>query len=571
MQDPEWTAWAQDKVGGYNGPDMGLRSFQDWWVGKLVDFAKATGAGGYSLDHWWIAYDNASSRYAQWNGCRRILETLRARLPGILIDGRQQYMNFGPWTWLAGSYPHPSLTDEQPESFAAFPDLHTDRVSANRQRFAAWTYRMMRFCPPEILPGFMTHQTERSDEQRVMRRDRFRPRDWDLLGWRFSVLSSIGTAPFNHVVDYLPARDPGEFRAFSEEDRRWFREWLDWTDGNADILRRIKPIIGPPMIGRADGTAAFAGGRGFIFLFNPNYRRINAELFLDGSIGLESGSRFYIEELYPERGRLVGQPQRGAWARGDRFSFPMRGNEAVVLEVRPAPDAARQPVLFNVRGSAALAGSRVALSGVEAEIGSGQEIMVQVPAGRPVASMTVNGEAVPFTGSGGLMTARIRFAGEPFTRSEPLWDYDPAFSGGTIKTTLRIPGRIFEQLRRRRQEWPVPYTEDDLLAPWLGSYRLLLYAHVAEPDESQAIRFRIDGTEAQVRSASNNIYGGNRRTYLGNYVDISGLKPDVEHLIEVTVPRLPAGRFQGLFIENVQPEFTSAIVSGRQPADGARR
>ena len=184
---------------------------------------KATGAGGYSFDHWWIAYDNASSKYAQWDGCRRILETLRQRIPEIVIDGRQQYMNFGPWTWLAGSYPHPSLTDEQPGSFVSFPDLHTDRVSANRQRFAAWTYRMQRFCPPEILPGFITHQTERHDAKKVMRRDRFRPRDWDVLGWKFSLLSSIGTAPFNHVVDYIPARDPDEFRAFSEADQRWFR------------------------------------------------------------------------------------------------------------------------------------------------------------------------------------------------------------------------------------------------------------------------------------------------------------------------------------------------------------
>ncbi len=36
--------------------------------------------------------------------------------------------------------------------------------------------------------------------------------------------------------------------------------------------------------------------------------------------------------------------------------------------------------------------------------------------------------------------------------------------------------------------------------------------------------------------------------------------PDVDHRIEVLVPDLPAGRLQSLFIENVQPEFTQAIV-----------
>ncbi len=560
LQDPEWTRWAGGKVGGYNGPDMGLRSFQDWWVGKLVDFARATGAGGYSFDHWWIAYDNASSRYSQWNGCRRILETLRLRLPGIVIDGRQQYMNFGPWTWLAGTYPHPSLTDEQPESFVSFPDLHTDRVSANRQRFAAWTYRVQRFCPPEILPGFMTHQTERSDAQGVMRRDRFRPRDWDLLGWKFSVLSSIGTAPFNHVVDYLPARDIEEFRAFPEEDKRWFRGWLDWTDRNASLLKRLKPIIGPPMIGRIDGTAACAGDAGYVFLFNPNYRELEAGFVLDGSIGLEKGERFILEELYPEAGRLLGRAQDGVWKMGDRVVLPVSGNEAVILAVRPAGAYGPGPLLFNVRGGAKLVGRTLALSGIEGEIGSERQVAVRLPAGQRIDALAVNGTALPFTRNGNLVTARVRFAGERFGKSQGLWTYDPSFTGGTVRASFRVPARILEQLRRRRQSWPVSYTEDDLLAPWLGSYRLLLYAHVAEPDDTKQVAITIDGVPARVLKAYNNIYGGSKRNFLGHYVDVSSLKPDKEHVVEANLPQLPPGRFQGLFFENVEPEYTSSIA-----------
>src|SRR5262249_45509437 len=197
-QDAEWTKWVQGKPGGYQGADTGLRSFQDWLIDQLVAFQKKTCVGGFSFDHWWIAHDKATtSKYAQWYGCRRILEELRRRLPDVVIDGRQQYHQFGGWTWLAGASPHPLGTDEQPQSFRAFPDLHTDRVSADRQRYVAWRYREEQFCPPEILPGFLTHQTTRSDAKNVMRRDRFRPRDWDYLGWRYSLLSSIATAPFN--------------------------------------------------------------------------------------------------------------------------------------------------------------------------------------------------------------------------------------------------------------------------------------------------------------------------------------------------------------------------------------
>jgi hypothetical protein len=471
-------------------------------------------------------------------------------------------MNFGPWTWLAGTYPHPSLTDEQPESFVSFPDLHTDRVSGDRQRFAAWTYRMQRFCPPEILPGFITHQTERSDAKKVMRRDRFRTRDWDGLGWKFSLLSSIGTAPYNHVVDYIPARDPDEFKAFSEEDKRWFRNWLDWTDDNMPTLSHVKPILGPPMIGRIDGTAACTGDHGFVFLFNPNYRKLGAEFSLDETIGLERGAQFILEELYPEKGLLHGNRQNGIWKLGEKVLLEMGGNQAVVLQIRPVESAvlAVQPLLFNARGKPTVAANRLALSYVDGEFGSEREMVVRIPGKSKIESTTVNGTPVSFQQVGNVVTTRVAFAGEAFSQSQPLWNYDAAFAGGTIKASFKVPQRIFDQLRKRQQAWPVPYTEDDLIATWLGSHRLLLFIQIAEPDDSKEVAITIDGKAIPALKAYNNIYGNNKRNFLGSYVDVTFLEPGKEHSIEVTVPPLPAGRFQGLFFENVEPEYTQAIA-----------
>ncbi len=278
-QNPEWTAWCGGKTGGYVGVDTGVRSFQDWFVDQLVAFQKRTGISGYCFDHWWIDYAptkegaNPSSKYAQWNGCRRILEELRRRIPDVVIDGRQQYQWWGPWTWLGGSYPHPTTTDEQPGSFENFPDLHFSRVSGNRQRWATWYYHMEQFTPWELVPGYMTHQTPRNDAKGQCVRDRaFHARDWDVLGWRYSVISSIGTAPFNHVVDLLPARDETEFKHFLPAEQQWLKGWMDWTDKNRATLKKLRPIIGPPVLGRVDGTAAIDGDHGFIFLFNPNYR-----------------------------------------------------------------------------------------------------------------------------------------------------------------------------------------------------------------------------------------------------------------------------------------------------------
>lgn len=562
-QDPAWMKWTENRTKGYNAVDTGVRSFQDWWVDELLAFMRKTGAAGFSFDHWWIANDGATSRYAQWFGCRRVLETLRRRAPEAVVDGRQQYQNFGPWTWLAGSYPHPTLTDEQPESFAAFPDLSTDRVSAARQRFAAWTYRVERFCPPEIMPGYITHQTERSDAAGVMRRDRFRPRDWDVLGWKYSLLSSIATAPFNHVLDCLPARDPDEFKAFSGEDQAFFRRWLDWTDGFAEYLRAIRPIIGPPMIGRADGTAAIREDRGFVFLFNPNHARVEAPFRLDASIGLVKGEAFAVRELYPEEGRLVADGDEPFWKSGDEVVVTMGGCEARVFEISPAPglEELKEPLVFNLTGQASWRANRLSLTDVTGETGTERDLLVVLPKGKRVPALTVNGVRTPYKKKGDILTAAIKFAGKPFGRAERVGVPPGSFAGGTYRGSFRVPARIFKQLDARKAKWPVPYTEDDLLAPWLGAHRLLLYVQVAEPDAKMNVVATLDGKPLELRKAYNSIYGHSpERTFLGWYADVSGVAPDADHALEVVLPGLPAGRFQGVFFENVEPEFTTTLV-----------
>ena len=273
--------------------NLGFRSLQDWLIETLVAFHDRLGLGGYSFDHAFLNIDG-TSRYAQWAGWRRVMEELRRRIPDIVIDGRQAYHLYGPWGWLAGSYPHPTFNDEQPESFVPFPDLHFDRVSADRERWTAYRYRNYEFAPSELVPGFITHQTSRGDDTGEMperKTDRgvmllpFRARDWDYLGWRYSLLSSIAVAGWNNVIDMIPARDLEEYKAFSEADRQWFRRWIDWTAANKEYLRRTRTILGQPAIGKVDGTSAIVGDRGFIFLFNPNGRRLDAEFSLDATIG----------------------------------------------------------------------------------------------------------------------------------------------------------------------------------------------------------------------------------------------------------------------------------------------
>jgi len=558
--------------------DTGLRSYQDWWIDMLIRFYKYTGIGGYSFDHWWMNYTDeaglVSSKYQQWFGTRRILEELRLRAPEMIVDGRQQYHGFGTWTWLAGTYPHPLMSDEQPGSFNAIPDLSTDRVTAGRQRWVAWRLMTRDFTPVEIRPGFITHQTQRGDAKEVMRRDKFRTRDWDFLGWKFNLISSVATAPFNHVVNYLPARDEQEFAAFTEADKQFFKDWMDFTDQNADYLKNIRPIIGQPMMGACDGTSAILDNRGFLFLFNPNYRRMTAEFKLDESIGITGSGAYLLTELFPVQGVHPGNPGAGFYAKGDAVSIPMDGVTTRVFKIDPADKTLAEPVLFNCPGNPNLVGDVLTLEEVSGLFGETVDLIVALPAGKTVGKLIVNGTDHPFSLSGQILTASVTFEGEDFRQAQQIGLYDSQFAGEYFEQAFAIPQRVFTQLESRKKIWPIEYTEDDLIAPWLDPSRLLLYVQIAEPymqkqvgDEmrkkpirANELKLELNGRPVVLNEAYNGVYPYVERTNLGFFADISGLAADTPHAVKLTLPKgLKPGQFQGIFVDHVENEYTTHL------------
>jgi len=568
MQNPEWTAWVgklkgSPKPGGYRGANTGLRSFQDWFVDQLAAFYKQAGVGGFAFDHWWIAYEKkevSTSKYAQWYGCRRILLKLRERCPDALVDGRQQYQWFGPWTWLGGSYPHPLATDEQPQSFRSFPDLHWSRGSADRQRYMGWWYRIKCFAPVEVMPGYMTHQTMRSDKKGVMRRDRYRVRDMDYLGWKYSVISSIATAPINHVVNYLPARDETEYKMFSQADKRWMRDWLDWTDKNLPTLRKLRPIIGQPMVGRCDGTAAIKDGKGFVFLFNPNYRQLDAEFTLDESIGLTGAKdkRFVLRQLYPDLGK--GSLKGGFPRYGQKVSLAMNGASALVLRLEPLADKIAEPMLSGRPGDASFDGAKLTLTNVVGQPGSKSDISVILPGDSKVSSLTVNGKPTAFKQSRDVVTASVAFAGPKFAKCRQVGEYDPGFKARTFKGSFSVPKRVFAQLAARKKAWPIPYNDAELDAAWTAPHRLLMFVNIADPKDAMEASMKIDGKAVELKKAYSSVYRSNpKNTFLGFYADLSDLKPDRKYTVSVELPQLEPGQFQGLFFDNVEPEHTATL------------
>jgi Concanavalin A-like lectin/glucanases superfamily len=99
-----------------------------------------------------------------------------------------------------------------------------------------------------------------------------------------------------------------------------------------------------------------------------------------------------------------------------------------------------------------------------------------------------------------------------------------------------------------------------LLATWLGSYRLLLFVNVANPSPTMSVSLQIDGQPVTLTPAYMTIYNvGANGSFVGWYADLSALASDVPHQFQLTLPALAAGQFQGLFLDNVEAQFTNSL------------
>ena len=481
---PSWIYNTTDYPGG--GPvvpraSLADVSFQDWLASTLVAFANATGSGGFAFDFTYFE-DPRVSQYTQWAGWRNILQALQTDEAGAAcggwchVDNRQQSHEWGPWMWaLGGTYAEPLASDENPETWPfSEADLHTDRLLANRQRRVAWEYANLDFAPGEVVPGFAFHQIERrpTRQQAAVCTDGrcgnfSRRQDWDAIGFRYSLLSSIGAGGgggLNTVLNALPARDASEYNAFPEQDAAWVRLWLDWADMRQEQLARVSavPLYGSPhsapTAGRLDAAwvpppeaVGTGDARGFLFIFNPTARELRAMLALDGGAlrGLDCGMWPLLELTHVDSSESPGVPPytRAVVRCGDLFELDVPPTTALVVGVCKwlPPRAAEGARLIGAPGNAVVAthaglglrlrrgggslggGSVVAhlkIEGASGVAGDGAELLVAVPAGSPVPLIAyINGAthpaAVVATAIGNTSAALVRgrWAGESFTRS----------------------------------------------------------------------------------------------------------------------------------------------------------
>jgi len=341
--------WLYDSPHREDG-DLGKRAsmaspkLQNYLIKTMNSFLNVTGGSGFAWDYGIQGDTRVANLYSEVRGWLRILGAPREANPGMVMDHRQIAHRFNAWYHLAGSYSEPIAGDENPESYGAeLASLSTDHILADNLRLTNYRYRLQ-LLPNDRVPGFMFHQTERhfdngtgddsagkpgdkidSDGNALWKADpfpdphtgnysgvtysnavmrqRWHVRDFDYLGYRYSVMSTIGTAGRNLVVANIPARDTEEYEKFPAEDIQWMRKWFDWADVHSAELRRTMPLLGYefPCLGRADGTVAVTNEAGFIFLYNPSPDEASATLRVDESLSLtDEGGSWLFSEIYPQ-------------------------------------------------------------------------------------------------------------------------------------------------------------------------------------------------------------------------------------------------------------------------------
>ena len=94
--------------------------------------------------------------------------------------------------------------------------------------------------------------------------------------------------------------------------------------------------------------------------------------------------------------------------------------------------------------------------------------------------------------------------------------------------------------------------------------RLLAYIFIAKPSDGWDVAATIDGAPLPVLRSYNSRGLVRPRRFLGHYLDLSAaaVTPDAQHTLQLRLPGdLPAGAFQGVFLENVETEYTALVES----------
>ena len=514
------------------------------------------------------------------------------------MDNRQTSHCWGAFNHISGSYTEPIGGDENPETYGSsggIPTLSTDAVLANNLRLVNFNYRARQLLPSVRVPGFMSHQTERqfADGQgpATQNYSALYRRDFDMHGFKYSMLSSIGTAGLNNVLAMLPARDTEEDTAFPVEMNAWIRRWLDWTDAEYLCLHNMQPLAaldrgvehgsGTPRLGFLDGTAAFRsdGQRGFLFLFNPGPRAVCATLHVDEGMGLPNsttGAYFLAHEIYPREESDGRTTPVGLWEHGSKVKVCVAPQDVSVLRVTAQSlDSLQLPLVLNLTHASISAAEPKSIS-VDGAVGlSGDERAVtMLTQSDIVASLTVNGRSVSLTETGDCAryrslgasitctTAQVKMSGDATLRARAEATVMPppsGYNGSWFNSTIIVTSAMLAQLDKQQAGFPVQWTKEDMDATWLGN-RLKLFAFITNPDLNKTRpRLWVNSSEVTMVAAYNSRHPVDQSVLLGWFFDATHLATGT-HQASLLMPPLNGSQFVGLFWNGLSDALTDTLA-----------
>ncbi|CAF0855198.1 unnamed protein product [Adineta steineri] len=536
--------------------------FQQYFLQLLIDFAQVTGTiyiifflqtlilisigiGGYAWDYNFF-YDMHHTEYSQWRGWQWIRTELLLALPYLIMDHRFANQYDGPWSFITlNGYTSPLLSDENPETYPIlYPSLHTDKISADFMRQGNIELRIEHFASMDSIPGFIGHQSERfSADGNVPWIDN-NLRDFDFMGFSYSLLSNIATAGLNLVHTLLPARDLEEFYFLPIEFIQFWSYWLNWTDEHIEEIRNGIPFN----IEQDWSLMKLNGLDGFLFLFNTNYKQINRKILFDGKLNLknpqESGY-WLLKEIYPQE-RFIQLIQYN-----EMNQFLLDGQSVTVYQLIFMP-IINQPMLIGISGKAFLANETILIiDGVHGEAGTqtSDPIFIILPNIQSIWNVYLNGIEKQFKQDRQfiILTEPILFPGLYLPRTTEI-----------LNNTIIVNDLLLEQLTKRQMEYPIQWTEKELNdASWLGPHRLLLFICIQNPNDQWNITAQINNNLIIVHKGYNTRDHIDKDRFMGFYLDLTNIviQSNKEYYLSLNMPEFHSGQFQGLFLENIERIF----------------
>jgi len=483
---PDKPEWKKSDAAGRRSPDncIACDDFYEWWFmvqnNTIQKYNLSNWSWDPSLGSGMNCYDESHGHFANkggYKGWRRgveLMARMKAAKPDLFIHGFYGTKNFGLWG-LKNVDQHEVLNEQSICVSTRHNQISDDRQNADGLRFQNnWSMRF-RFSPA-VMGHALTHRVSEGgfDPELI--------KAWDYYGWQYGVMSALAVSGsvMPTILPYETDLVPGYVE--------FYRKWQRWAKDNFEYVNMTEPFGEQVQPGAVDGYARIKGDQGFVFLFNGNPRPSVITFEVGDEINLQEKGEYQFAELYPsgKSNLVLDDNGKSVFVLGEKASITVPANGCYLLELKKVTKQ-RNPVLVGVEGGeVALAGGRMAITGIKGKPGATAGIRVRVARPESVKSVMVNGIDQKFTRTEREICLELQFGGEKYVRELDVWfqadgkrfdfPYHAAQSELTLKTVFKLNADVRQLLEKAR---PKNFAEMDAQIAWWqtpegkknGSYR----------------------------------------------------------------------------------------------------